>query len=144
MTRLNLERRECSMCLTWSFNSRTSSAVQPLSEFPSGKTANGSSPVTELIGRCRRSETKFSSRSAVSSAVSPSKRGRGLDRVYVGVRLSTSPRLGTKREFCTLVKVDKVDTSGSLSRQYRAWCKQRINSPTTSSRSTIWELYSED
>jgi hypothetical protein len=131
MARLNLERRECSMCLTWSFNSRTSSVVQPLSELPSGKTANGSSPITELIEvcRCGRSETNFSSRSAVSPAVSSSKLGAGLDRVYVGVRLSRSPRLGTKREFWTLVRVDKVDTSGSLSRQFYSSLnlKERIN-----------------
>jgi hypothetical protein len=31
--------------------------------------------------------------------------------------LSRSPRLGTKREFWTLVRVDKVDTSGSQRHQ---------------------------
>lgn len=38
---------------------------------------------------------------------------RGRVRLYVGRRLRYFPRSGMKREFCTLVSVESVDTSGS-------------------------------
>lgn len=37
-------------------------------------------------------------------------------KLYVGRRLSKDPRLGMKREFCTFVRVDRVEISGSAVR----------------------------
>lgn len=50
----------------------------------------------------------------VDDVLSKSSSSDGGLRVYVGVRLTQGPRSGTKSEFWTLVRVDKVDTSGSM------------------------------
>lgn len=49
MDRLNLDRLECNMCLTWSLSSALSSLVQPSSDAPCGKTAKRVSLRVESI-----------------------------------------------------------------------------------------------
>lgn len=119
MDRLKAERRECNICLTRSFNSSNSSFVHPSKVISSGRTANrrsGASSNTEERRWTNIGRVCFMSVSAVSpSSVSvlDSSRELGGERVYVGMRLTQLPKLGTNREFCTLVRVDKAATSGS-------------------------------
>jgi hypothetical protein len=122
---LNFSRLECSMCLTWSFNSATSSELQPWSCSPWGKTAKWSSSSLEVmeVRRCLRRAAFCSSSSPSSSSGAGSSGGGGASggvgisvrrvRVNVGLRLRYLPKSGTKREFWTLVRVDRVETSGS-------------------------------
>jgi hypothetical protein len=112
-------RREWSICLTRSSSSSLSSFVQPSSVLSSGKMAywqlhklssllfsSPSSPSPAM-----RFNLVFSlSIVRVSWALSVT--------LYVGRRLTNLPSEGTKREFWTLVSVERVATSGSGKSQY--------------------------
>jgi hypothetical protein len=141
MPRLNASRRECSMCRTRSLSSAFSSGVQPSSRSPCGRTAYRDSLSVEEIVLVWVSCGRDSSNSFPSSVCSatgvcsialgtlwPITLGdlwsialAGLElavgrrvRLYVGRRLSREPRFGIKREFCTFVRVERVETSGSI------------------------------
>lgn len=62
------------------------------------------------------SNGKSFSSDSIGTSVSAIAGGRG-ERLYVGLRLRYLPRSGTKSEFCTLLSVESVDTSGSASGQ---------------------------
>lgn len=108
MERLNLDRRECSMCRTWSFSSSASAFVHPSRVVPSGRTANRVSSNTDerletecsLSSVAGRKDSRFgasdgsdgssgSSVVLVSSSM-PSVSGGVI--VYVGWRLTQVPK----------------------------------------------------
>jgi hypothetical protein len=130
IVRLNLDRFECNMCLTWSFTSALSCLVHPCSEAPSGSTAYRDSLSCEsMVARVAVVPSVSDLRNrggAVCSSACASRRGASIllmfsrlsvslgrrRRLYVGRRLSQG-RLGMKSEFWTLVREVRVATSGS-------------------------------
>jgi hypothetical protein len=119
IARLNFDRRECSICLTWSFNSSIHASDQPSTSVSSGKTAyRGSCNADVTVVKRRDGSDSASSSGArcspLSSVVVLSTSGEDARvRVKVGLRLIMGPKLGTKSEFWTFVSVERADTSGS-------------------------------
>jgi hypothetical protein len=150
------------LCLTRSSSSSSSSCVQPRSISPSGKMAYCALFSVALvgpgrvwsIGSCGRSDLgppSFSSLSTFRLAIclslffslsivraSPSL----SESLYAGWRSINLPREGTKREFWTLVSVERVATSGSSRSQLIEVRPGTQYMPTTSSRSTVSVSYS--
>lgn len=67
-----------------------------------------------VLPKASSSASSLSSRASPSNDDSPSVTRVGyLVSVYVGRRFKYRPRSGMKREFCTLFRVLRVETSGS-------------------------------
>jgi hypothetical protein len=87
------------------------------SSVPDGK-YSAPSATSDTAGEGCSSGSTFEARrdeAADDAALEPRREGGTMDEMsYVGRRLMYLPRSGRKREFCTFVRVDNVDTSGSI------------------------------